>query len=235
MKRLLKRGYAKALQAIGRPFVGDTPPPRSERLKHWLYSLPAIHDIDALVALDVPWWTYDAIDKVEAFLAGRPKARVFEWGSGASSIWLAKRAGQVTSVEHDAEWFPIVQNRLKAHTNHVLLLVTADAKPSADPRYGSDKEGYAGQSFEAYCRAIDEGEALYDLIIVDGRARPACYHHALQRLRPGGMIVFDNTNRARYRRAIDASGAPAHHYRGLAPSLPYPDCTSLICPDGLAA
>ena len=37
---------------------------REKRVYHWLRSLFAIHDLDAMVDLDVPWWTYGAIDAV---------------------------------------------------------------------------------------------------------------------------------------------------------------------------
>src|SRR5680860_368771 len=33
-------------------------------------TLLAIHDVDDLVELELPWWTYRAIDVVDAFLCG---------------------------------------------------------------------------------------------------------------------------------------------------------------------
>lgn len=77
---------------------------RQSRVSCWSRSLLSIHDLPDLVSLDVPWWTFDAADAVEGFLASRPAARVFEWGSGASTVWLAKRSGCVVSIEHDAAW-----------------------------------------------------------------------------------------------------------------------------------
>ena len=68
----------------------------------WFRSLLSIYDLEDLLPYDVPWWTFQASDQVEAVLAGQPEARVFEWGSGASTAWLSRRAGSVTSVEHDA-------------------------------------------------------------------------------------------------------------------------------------
>lgn len=202
------------------------------RLAHWARSLGAIYDLDALVALDVPWWTYNAIDVVSEFLEARPGARVFEYGSGASTIWLARRAGRVTSVEHHADWHASMRDVLAVRDDICpvdLRLVAPDAAPADDPLYISEKAREKGQSFAGYASAIGaESDALYDLIVIDGRARNACLAHAADHLAPDGMIVFDNTGRSRYMRAIEASGLSAQHLRGLTPALPYPDKTTLL-------
>jgi precorrin-6B methylase 2 len=198
------------------------------RHTHWLRSLFAIHDIDALIALDVPWWTYDAIEVVERHLRDHPGANVFEFGSGASTVWAARRAGRVVSVEHDASWFPLVQQRLQAFPHVELRHVGADDPPDADPIYRSTKPRSRGQSFKSYATAIETAGGPFDLIVIDGRARAACLKHAVSHLAPGGMIVFDNSHRRPYQSAIEQSGANVRRLRGLAPSLPYPDETSIL-------
>ncbi|WP_298821705.1 class I SAM-dependent methyltransferase [uncultured Roseibium sp.] len=205
---------------------------KKHRLAHWLRSLFAIHDIDGLIDLDVPWWTYGAIDETEAFLASRPNARVFEYGSGASTVWLAKRAGTVVSVEHDAGWHSLVHTRL-AEANGATSLSHALIEPSkaqaeTDPQYLSVKPGHIGLSFENYSKSILDQDEAFDLIVIDGRARAACLEHAVTRLKPNGLIVFDNSRRKRYRQSIAGSGLVVRHLAGLTPSLPYPDETTLL-------
>lgn len=228
-----KRGYVGLMRAVRgavEPLgLGGTPPrARDHRYRHWLQSLLAIYDIDALIRLDVPWWTYDAIGKVEDFLASRPGARVFEWGSGASTVWLAKRAASVISIDHDAPWVEFSAPRLAELGNATVELAPADTLPDADLRYLSGKPGYKGVTFRHYVEAIDRHEGRFDLIVIDGRARTACLAAAIGRLAPGGMIVFDNSHRARYRKAIAQSGLRAEVTRGLVPSLPLPDQTTLL-------
>jgi SAM-dependent methyltransferase len=228
-----KRGYVglmRATRTVLAPLgLGESPvSAREHRYRHWLQSLLAIYDIDALIRLDVPWWTYDAIAKVEDFLVSRPGARVFEYGSGASTVWLAKRAGSVISIDHDAPWVEFSAPRLAELGNARVELVPADARPDADPRFLSGKPGYRGKTFRAYVEAIDAHEGLFDLIVIDGRARAACLAQAIDRLAPGGLIVFDNSHRARYRKAIAESGLRAEVLRGLVPSLPAPDQTTLL-------
>lgn len=225
------RGFDALSRGTGLTRFLDARRDRS-RLAHWLRSLGAIHDLEGLVALDVPWWTYRAIDAVSDFLETRPDARVFEYGSGASTIWLARRAGHVTSVEHHAGWHGRMTAELAARSDLCpveLNFIAPDTAKATDALYISEKAGEKGQSFAAYARAIeDRPEALYDLIVIDGRARNACLAHAMRHLAPGGMIVYDNSTRNRYARAIRKSGLKAQHLRGLTPALPYPDQTTLL-------
>jgi predicted O-methyltransferase YrrM len=201
---------------------------RDSRAALWLRSLFSIYDIDDLAQLDLPWWTFAAIGEVDRFLKERPNARAFEYGSGASTIWLARRVAQVVSVEHDAAWHGEVERRLAPFGHARVRLVPPDAERSADPQFVSRKPGWRGQTFRDYVHAIDAEPGLFDLIVIDGRARPACLDHARARLAPDGMIVFDNTHRPAYRRAIAASGMHGERLRGLAACLPYPDETTLM-------
>src|SRR4051794_2778280 len=71
--QVAKEYYAKAANAAGNVLqragiLNDQPPPREHRLRHWAFSLGRVHDSLAIAALDVPWWTYDAIDAVSDWL-----------------------------------------------------------------------------------------------------------------------------------------------------------------------
>jgi len=229
----LARGAGRAAGAVGLIAWLDARAGTSRRA-HWARSLFAIHDAGAMAALDVPWWTYAAIDAVAAHLAARPQARVFEWGAGASTVWLARRAAHVTSVEHVPAWHARVAGLLAATgtaARVALRCVPPDAVPLADPATRSGKPGAAGQGFAAYASAIEAAPGAFDLIVVDGRARAACLGLAVGRLAPGGMIVVDNSARARYRaalRAAERAGLRAERLRGLTPALPYPEETTLL-------
>ena len=57
-----------------------------KRSFQWLRSQFGIYDSADLVHLDVPWWTYSAIDEVKSFLAAlRGEASIYEYGSGSPS------------------------------------------------------------------------------------------------------------------------------------------------------
>ena len=229
-----KAWYAASAHGVGTALtaahlLGTEPPPRNRRTRHWLFSLTKVHDSVAMVDLDVPWWTYRAIDEVERWLAERPRpARVFEYGSGASTVWLARRAASVCSVEHHEEFAALMLGALASIDNATLIVRPPTA--ARNPAVPSAKEGYAGLDFASYVDAIDETDDPFDLIVVDGRARERCLDRALRRLAKDGLVVFDNSRRRRYRSAIEAAPVIERELAGLTPTLPYPDQTSLLRP-----
>lgn len=191
-------------------------------------TLFAIHDVGDLSRLDLPWWTYPAVTEVDGFLAGLDgRARVFEYGSGASSVWLGRRAAEVHSVEHSSEFVDFLQPVLAEVPNVRLRHVPATQRGDA-ARVPSQRFGHEGLDFAEYVASIDDIGGEFDLIVIDGRARAACLRQAVGHLADGGTIVFDNSNRARYAEAILTSGLRATRYRGWTPCLPYKSETTLL-------
>ncbi len=170
----------------------------------------AIVDLPRMVRLDVPWWNRRAALAVDRFLAEREQPAVFEFGSGSSTVWLARRAASVVSVEPHAEWANALSAPLRPYPQAEVLVRSVHA---------------GGGAFAA---AIGERPDNYDLIVIDGRERAACLHAALPHLKPGGIVLFDDSGRRRYRRAIRASGLVERRYFGAAFAKPYPDFTSLL-------
>lgn len=219
------RGVGRVLTRVG--VLADVAPDRDRRLRHWAYSLTCAHDSMAIAELDVPWWTYRSIDVLEAWLDARAEpVRVFEWGSGASTIWLARRTHEVHSVEHHRGFGEHLAPRLVEHSNVHFRIV--EPVPSPTPAVPSQKEGNAGLDFSDYVSAIDATGGCFDVIVLDGRARGACLRAALPHLARDGIVVFDNSRRRRYRDAIDAAPVVERRLPGLTPTLPYPDQTSVL-------
>lgn len=228
---MIRRAYVGAIRALRRALsalgVLGWLERRGTPRARWLRSLFSIYDLAELSRLDLAWWSFGALAATEKYLAqGAPK-RVFEYGSGASTLWLARRAAQVVSVEHDPHWYELV----RAHTatpGHVdLRLVPAAASGSI----ASAKSGFAGQYFDAYVAAIRDAGGPFDVIVIDGRAREACLTEAAAHLAPGGIILMDDTIRRRYRDAMDASGLAQLPFGGRAACLPYPSSTTLLARD----
>lgn len=217
------RALRSLLSTVGLLALLDRSAARS-RTALWVRSWLSIYDLHDMLRHDVPWWTFESADQVERFLQQRPGARVFEWGSGASTVWLGQRAGEIISVEHDPQWAESMQPVLPA--NATLTVVPPTPGTGG---VGSLKKGFEGLDFTDYVQSIDSTHGDFDLIVIDGRAREACLPKALAKLAPGGMVVFDNVDRERYRAAIEQAG-PVHvtWTRGLTPSLPYPTRTALI-------
>ena len=212
---MIKRTYVDAMQGLGtlpqlerlvRPGPQDDP----YGWRRWFASLFAIYETDRMIGLDLPWWNVAATREIADFLKARPAARVFEYGSGASTVWLARRAGEVVTVEHDEAWLRRFERQTGGHPNVTLL------------------HRAIGEGPQAYVGAIEEVGGQFDLIVVDGRHRAACLAQAIPHLARGGIVLFDDSGRPRYRAAIEHCGLVERHHHGRSYCVPYRDHTSLL-------
>lgn len=156
-----------------------------------------------------------------------PQARVLEWGSGASTVWLGSLCGSVVSIESDPHWASMVRGSVGDH----VQILTPDIPPRTNAgAIRSRRFGFRHLDFNDYVNAVDHVEGRFDLIVIDGRAREACFEKALPRLAPGGMILFDNTNRRRYRLAVRShrDTIVLTRHVGLTPIVLWPTETSVI-------
>lgn len=215
--QVLKQSYIDIAQATGRaPFIKSMAQnARSapiESWKRWAASLFAIYDTEAMVELDCPWWNVETTIAVEQFLASRTKPTVFEYGAGASTVWLARRAHKIISIEHDETWNQRFTSMIAGVSGIDLRLRPLGEAGAVSP----------------YVSAIDESSDSYDMIVVDGRLRADCLAHAIPHLKPGGIILFDDSGRARYRAAIEGCGLQEDHQFGRSFCVPYPDHSSIL-------
>src|SRR6266705_3075876 len=72
--------------------------------------------------LQIPWFSYAAIDFLDNKVGS--EMQVCEYGSGGSTLFFAKRAKKVLSIEDNAAWFGLVSQRLamESITNVTLKL-----------------------------------------------------------------------------------------------------------------
>lgn len=205
----------------------------------FLRSLFAVHDIDDMARLDLPWWTFGAIRRVHDFLAARGgRATAFEYGPGASTLWLARRCARVATVEHDPAWWPQLADRLARPGNVQAWLAPGRPAGKAPGGCRSGRAGWRHLDFSHYVATIRQAGGPFDLVVIDGRARTGCLAEALTHLKPDGLILFDNSNRRRYRRALRAAGPreagpreaglQVSRYRGFAPTVPWPSESALL-------
>ena len=155
----------------------------------------------------IPSIPLEAIAWLESFLKEDTKA--FEWGSGGSTLFIAKRVGKLISVEHDLKWHSLVSRLIKQHeiSNCELFLKKPRSSNNqldlnegkVSPDYLSSEKGGQGFVFEEYCKAIEAyPDEHFNLVFVDGMARPSCIFHALRKLKPGGFLMLDDTHKVQY-------------------------------------
>jgi precorrin-6B methylase 2 len=166
----------------------------------------------------VPMMPFRAVEWLRAYL--QPRMRIFEYGSGGSTVFFASRAEQVVSVEHDAEWYARTEERLRALDLTNCTYVLEPAGQGASVRFTSTDERYRGMNFENYVKTIAAyPDGHFDLAAVDGRARVACVLEAIPKVRNGGFLLLDDAYRDEYAEAMDALAQQSRvDYSGIAPS-----------------
>ena len=117
-----------------------------------------------------PWFTYSAIHFLNS--VNLSEKRIFEYGSGFSTLYFRNRSAYVTSVEDNRFWKDKIEATSPPATQSQILL----------------KEGLD------YINAPLTFEHSFDLIVVDGSFREECVKVAIQALSNNGMIILDNSD-----------------------------------------
>lgn len=152
-----------------------------------------------------PWVTFAAIDFLQKRL--NRNQCVFEYGSGGSTLFFAKRVKHVTSVEHDQQWAHVVSEAMQrkglANWTYYVARPSVSTFPTGDP---ASPHSYASNSIKArnllfveYVKIIDEyPDSYFDVVLIDGRARPSCFYHSFSKVKRGGFLILDNAERPHY-------------------------------------
>lgn len=153
-----------------------------------------------------PWINFDAMATLEKLV--HHTSRVFEYGCGGSTLFFAGRVSELVSVEHDPRWFTCVQEKMGGHTDACWIphLVAPSSSVAPATHLASDPDAYvsadvhfSGFSFRDYAATIEAyQDNSFDLVLIDGRARPSCFKHALHKVKFGGTIVLNNAERPQY-------------------------------------
>ena len=158
-----------------------------------------------LLNAQLPWLSFDAIEYLTPRL--REGMRVFEYGSGGSTLFWLAHGASCFSIEHDSEWYAILRQRLTSKQSIDYRLILPEIEKAsgwlgdpADPEdFSSADEAFQGYSFRKYVAQIDSfPDEYFDLVMVDGRARPSCIKHSVSKIKQGGFLVLDNADRSYY-------------------------------------
>jgi tRNA A58 N-methylase Trm61 len=147
----------------------------------------------------IPWMVWEAIAALDQHL--RPGMRVFEWGSGGSTLFWLKHGCTVVSIDHTPGWPKKVLQRVAEKNLDRIDIRHVQASPGTCHDFASR---FAPKlCFRSYVTAIDN-EGTFDVVCVDGRARVACVRRAIEHVAHGGIMVLDNSDRSFYAPAVDA-------------------------------
>jgi len=162
--------------------------------------------------------------------------RVLEYGIGGSTLFFLERGCNVISIEHDPEWAQKLYSQVFPLSSRWQLLLIPPVKVNrkmnkeTDVEYASSYPGYTELSFQRYARAVENYEdGFFDVVQIDGRARVACFKHAIKKVKRNGFLVLDDSERERYaeaHRLADFLGWSKTEFFG---PTPYQNCFQSTC------
>ena len=127
----------------------------------------------------VPWIVDKAVECLDKFIQENPNPKILEFGSGASTVWFAKKTRNLVSVETDPAWYKDISEILRQE----ILVSDYHLVKDAEVPYVTAK--YSDQ--------------LFDIILIDGEERVECARQSIALLKPNGIMMLDNDERAIYK------------------------------------
>ncbi|MBL4672453.1 MAG: hypothetical protein JKX81_09365 [Arenicella sp.] len=121
----------------------------------------------------IPWYCYAAIYFLDQRLNQIDKCdiRVFEFGSGNSTLWWSKYASSVISVEDNNEWYSYVLKHKPMNVTYKFAEGEHD-----------------------YLESLLSEKSNFSFIVVDGTYREACVTEAVKKLTDDGVLIIDNSD-----------------------------------------
>jgi hypothetical protein len=163
-------------------------------LRHWLTHPRALIDrlryfLWEMANPDKPWLCPGTVRFCERHLC--QSMRVLEFGSGRSTIWFARRVGQLTSVEHNRAWHRRVARHLAAAG---IANVDYRFVPLDHPESEGERAAY--DPLPAYVSVAEHfPDRSLDLVIADGHYRTHCVRRSVPKIKSGGYLLVDDVNR----------------------------------------
>ena len=118
-------------------------------------------------------------------------SKVFEYGTGYSTIWWQNKNVDYHAVEDNKQWHDMIEDK----TN-------IEYKP------GHHK----------YIESIYKYDFKFDVIVIDGVVRFDCIKPALEKIKDDGIIIFDNTDwHKNSKEELDRSDLIPIHFHGFKP------------------
>ena len=175
--------------------------------------LKAYYSLFCLIHPNSPWTTPASIIIFKRLL--NKEMTALEFGSGRSTLFLAKRTKHLVSVEHHEKWYKLVKLNLKKfkidNVDYRFVpkneLFKGDYQPQSRPTsfstYDIGRHFVFRPEFHNYYELVRGfPDQHFDFILIDGRARVECLINSIDKLKPNGMLVLDNSNRERYQPVV---------------------------------
>jgi hypothetical protein len=199
----------------------------------WIISLQS----DYMVRYRQPWITFDAIDFLTNY--NLRNKRVFEYGSGGSTLFWLDKGAICVSIEHDQLWYQKMINVIGDQERADYRFIGSESdisdpsitKDYSDPdQYISSQYTIQKSQYKKYVQQVDEfDDGFFDLILIDGRARPSCIKHSWPKVKSGGLLILDNADREYYTKktTVFLQNFECMEFLGAVPNTPIMSLTNI--------
>ena len=130
-------------------------------------------------------------------------SKVFEFGTGYSSIWWQNKKADYYGVEDNREWY---DRTIKSGLKKV--------------KYETD--------LKKYMKRVYDYDFKFDVIVIDGQVRFDCIKPALEKIKDNGIIILDNSEWfKRSKEELDKTDLIPIHFHGF--KTMHVDSTTTSC------
>jgi hypothetical protein len=139
----------------------------------------------------LPWMPYNSIFALDSII--KKDFNILETGSGGSTFFFLKRCKTLLTLEHDSKWIEklklpkVISNRKKG-----WKLIHRNLKSDSASR---------NSPYLDFLKSLDD--EYFDMISIDGRLRNESLIIAIKKVKDGGFILLDNSDRKEYAIGID--------------------------------
>lgn len=179
------------------------------RLSGWFKSLRLGRPV-ASDGSPLPWYSYPFLYFLQMQLADNRCAdiRLFEFGSGQSTLWWARKVREVVSVEDVPAWYNYVSPGLPENVNY---------------HFATTQQEYLG--------ALSDAQGLFDIIVVDGSHREWAILAVTKKLSDRGVVIVDNADWSELQSPLAtmvSNGFRRLDFYGLGPVNGHPWSTAVL-------
>jgi hypothetical protein len=154
----------------------------------------------------LPWFTRPFLDLLEKaalwYVSNKPDcgfgikgASVLEWGAGYSTLWWLKHCRYMESIENKAEWAEsVVAAAAERFGRDALVFPGMDGINNhlKGRMYALDAYDPDPTIANLYIAGAARDQK-WDIIVIDAERRGECAVEALKHIKPGGLIILDNS------------------------------------------
>ena len=142
----------------------------------------------------MPMYTYPCYEWLDSI--DWTGSKVFEFGTGYSTVWWQNKKVDYYGVEDDGEWY----QRIIKLINGKQLKV----------KYEID--------LKKYMKTIYDYDFKFDVIVIDGLVRFDCIKPELVKIKDNGMIIFENSDwHKSCKEELDKTDLIPIHFHGFKP------------------